>query len=327
MFNKFIVFGYKNVYDTHGHIHQAFYKALQHLGKKVEWLDEADDITHIDFSNSFIITNHACIKGDYWPWKVERKSTLPIRDDCFYAVHGMHDHPEVHDLFKNHKWNVAWNVLTMRAMRKSLGLPFHSELKDEIYLDEDCPFSLPQKYMEFRWATDLLPHEIEANKPTELLSLKNKVINWVGTVWYVNENELTEFIRACTLDGVEFKHIGAGQKGVVSNEENCRLIRESYFAPAISGTHHLKEGYVPCRIFKNISYGQFGVTNNPKTNELFNGKLIYNNDPYKLYWQAKEQLKCVSLENLHELMDIVSKKHTYLNRLHNLFTAAQMIMG
>lgn len=326
---KYIVWGYRNplTYDTHKHIHEGFYSAIKYLGKDVEWLDETDDIAGRDFSNSFIITNHSCVQreGAYWPWKVERKSMLPIRDDCFYAIHGMHDNPAVHDLFRKHKNNVAWNVLTLRAMMKSLGMPFHSILEDEIYLDDDAPFSLPQKYMEFRWATNLLPYQIEANKPKELLSLKNKIINWVGTIWYVNQKELSAFIKACTSDGVAFRHHGAGQKGVMSNEENQRLIRESYMAPTINGSHHLTEGYVPCRIFKNISYGQYGVTNNPKVNELFGGKLIFNSDPHELYFTAKEQLASVTVDELHSLMDVVAAKHTYLNRLNLLFTAAKMI--
>lgn len=326
---KYIVWGYHSVYDTHKHIHQGFYKALQHMGKNVQWLDEADDITDIDFSNSFIITNHACLQreGAYWPWPIERKSALPIRDDCFYCVHGMHDNPAVHELFRNHKNNLSWNVLTMRAMRTSLDLPNYSKLTDEIYLDDDVPFSLPQKYMEFRWATDLLPHEIETNKPAEMLSLKNKTINWVGTVWWVNENELSEFRRACESDGIQFNHIGGGQKGVVSSEDNQRLIRESYMAPSISGSHHLTEGYIPCRVFKNISYGQYGVTNNPKTNELFGGKLIFNSDPYKLYFDAKEQLSSKSVKELHALMDFVAQKHTFLNRIAVLEKAAEMIVN
>lgn len=328
-YNKFIVWGYRNplTYHTHSHIHEGFYKALQHMGKDVEWLDPTDDISGKDFSNAFIITDHSCVgTGDYWPWEVERKSVLPILEDSFYCVHGLHDN-SVKELFENHKWNLCWNVLTMRAMRKGLDMPVGPDLKDEIYLDEDVPFSLSQKYMEFRWATNLLPHEIEANKPAEMLSLKNKIINWVGTVWHVNEKELNQFKMACENDGVEFNHIGAGQVGVVSDEDNVKLIRESYMAPAISGSHHLTEGYAPCRIFKNISYGQVGVTNNPKVNELFGGKLIFNPDPYYLYYQAKEELKTMPVEKLHELMDIVAKRHTYLNRLANLFTGAEMIVN
>lgn len=328
---KFIVWGYHSVYDTHGHIHHGFYKALNHIGKTVLWLDQADDISNIDLANSFIITNHDCLnKNGYWPWEVERKSEMPIREDCFYAVHGMHDNPAVHELFKNHKCNLSWNVLTMRAMRNKIGLPVYSQLIDEQYLDEDVPFSLPQKYMEFRWATDLLPHEIEANKPKELLSLKNKVINWVGTVWHVNENELNSFKKACKEDGVEFNHVGGGQVDkwkVVSDADNQKLIRESWMAPEIRGSHHLTEGYVGCRLFKNISYGQFGITNSPKVNEVFGGKLIFNDDPYELYWQAKEQLQNKTVEELHELMDFVAERHTYLNRLAALFKAAELIIN
>ena len=323
---NFVVWGYKNVYHTHSHIHEGFYRALKLSGKKVEWLDEVDDIKYIDFSNTFFITNHDCTyENGYWPWNIERKSKIPIRDDCFYVIHGLRDNATVLDIFRNHKNIMSWNVLSMSNMRHNLGLYTNKTSGNEIFLDTDSPFDILNKHLEFRWATDLLPYEIEANKPNEMLSLKNKTINWVGTIWHVNEKELGEFINACDDDGTEFLHIGAGQNGIVSIEENIRLIRESYMAPAISGTHHLSEGYVPCRIFKNISYGQYVITNNSKANEIFGKKLIFNNDPYKLYYEAKEKLQSIKIEDLHSLMDEVAQKHTYLNRIAVMMQAAKMI--
>ena len=324
---RFIIWGYKNVYHTHAHIHEGFYRTLLYMGKDVEWLDQVDDIRNKDFSNTFFITNHDCVpeNGDYWPWKVQKKSVLPIRNDCFYAVHGMNDHKDIHNIFKNSKKTLSWDVLTMYAMRKKLGLPIGAPPSNQVELEQDSLFDLAKKHLEFRWATDLLPHEIEANKPMELMSLHNKVINWVGTIWWVNEKELSEFKRACQEDGIKFKQFGAGQKGVVSIEENIRLTRSSYMAPTITGSHYLEEGYIPCRIFKNISYGQFGITNSRKVNDLFGGKLIYNPDSYKLYYEAKERLASIHVSELHTLMDEVAQKHTYINRIVVMIKAAKII--
>ena len=63
-------------------------------------------------------------------------------------------------------------------------------------------------------------------------------------------------------------------------EENVKLIQESILAPAIQTDWQVENGYIPCRIFKNISYGKMGVTNNPTVNKLFNDKIntIYKNN-------------------------------------------------
>ena len=323
---RYLIWGYKNVYHTHSHIHEGFYRALKLSGKDVQWLDSADDISNMDLSNTLIITNHDCVNNSYWPWSKPIKSILPISDECFYAIHGLNDHPELLDVFRNRKNYISWNVLSMRAMRSSLGLSAMEPMQNEILMGDDAPFDLDRKHLEFRWATDLLPFEIEQNKPSEMLSLKRPIINWVGTIWHVNKIELSEFSRACKEDGVTFVQIGAKENSHVSIEDNIKLVRDSYMAPAISGTHHLTEGYAPCRIFKNISYGQFGVTNNKKVNEIFGGKLIYNPDPYKLYFEAKERLQSIRVEELYELMDEVASKHTYLNRIEFLIKASKMII-
>lgn len=322
---KFLVWGYKRVYHTHSHIHEGFYRALKLSGKQVDWMDETYDLKNYDMTNTLVITNHDCLyEGDYWPWSEPRISKLPIKDDCFYVVHGLNDHQETRKIFKGKNISVSWNVYNDNS--KKLGDLVGIPLTECIFLAEDTPFYPSQKHIEFRWATDLVPEEIEKNKPEQMLSLIDKNIYWVGSVWHVNAVELGEFIRACKEDGVEFIHKGAGQKGVIGIDENIALVRSSYMAPAISGSHHLTEGYAPCRIFKNISYGQFGITNNKRVNDIFGGKLIYNPDAYKLYYEAKERLASMSVEELYTLMDEVANKHTYLNRISSVIEAIKMII-
>lgn len=311
-----IILGYTfQRYHTHSHIHHALYIAFKHLGRDVQWLDTVPE----DISNTLFITNHDCA------------SQIPRREDCFYVIHGLNDHAPVRELFEGYKrlsWNVYHDFSSTLGMpekdypRPPVGVP----LTQSVFLDTDVPFYPLQRHMDFRWATDLLPDQIEANKPTEMLSLKQEVINYVGTLWFVNQNEIAELKRAAEDDGVKFNMVGAGQKGVLTIEENVQLVRNSYMAPAISGSHHLTEGYAPCRIFKNISYGQFGITNSKRVNDIFGGKLIYNANPYHLYYDAKEQLERMPIERLHELMDIVKEKHTYLNRINNIFEAINYLL-
>jgi hypothetical protein len=248
---------------------------------------------------------------------------------AFYAIHGLNDDISERRRFDNAK-KLSWNVYHDVSHSHGLGgggmiaAPVNKE--DGYLIDVDVPYYPKEQRIDMRWATDLVPPEIENLKPDRVFRKNTANIYWIGTVWWVNEKELSEFRRACSDNGVTFIPLGAGQKGIVSIEDNIRLVRNSYMAPAISGTHHIAEGYAPCRIFKNISYGQYGITNSKRVNDIFDGKLIYHPDPYQLFSVAKERLEKITLGELHSLMDEVSAKHTYINRINSMMKATRLIL-
>lgn len=324
---RIVVWGFrvdrKSYFHTHGWIHHGLYRAAKHLRPDSLWLDHEDDLTGIDFHNTLFLTEHDVAKNG-----------MPLRDDCFYVVHGMSDDAAVRELlFPLSNYHLSWNVYhDYSHVYGTQGNPachgittMQFPLTDKIWLGEDCPFYPKEQHMDFRWATDLLPHEIEANKRNASWMPESNVIHYVGTFWHVNEKEIAAFRKASEDNGISFLHHGAGQNGIVSMEENMRLVRESYFAPAIVGSHHLVEGYAPCRIFKNISYGQMGVTNSEKVNNIFRGKLIFNPDPHQLFYQAREELSELPIERVHALMDEVATKHTYIQRVGKILEAARYI--
>lgn len=329
-----VVWGYKNVYHTHGHIHEGFYRILRWMVREAYWLDELDDVSGMDFSRTVFITNHDRVDPNgYWPWPYQKRSTIPIRDDCFYAVHGLHDCPPAKEVLGNRQslgWNVYHNfshIYGIAAEFHPVGTPSEIQLTDRVMLDRDVPFYPREHRLDFRWATDLTPDECRENKKRAcLLNEGSSTINWVGTIWHVNQQELADFARACSQSGITFQQLGAGQNGVLTLSQKADKVRESYFAPAISGTHHLTEGYAPPRIFENISYGRMGITNSEKVQAVFDGRLIFDPDPYQLFFTAREQLKAMRIEQLHELMDYVADHHTYVNRLSCVLQAARIIV-
>ena len=167
------------------------------------------------------------------------------------------------------------------------------------------------------WATDLLPHEIEANKPKIAFNQNSKIITWVGSVLkgqFGNIDQIDAFSNACRTQGISF-NISPNKRTI---EQNVQLIKDSYMTPAIVGEWQQKVGYIPCRIFKNISYGQFGITNSPRVYELFDRKIIFNKDSSKLFYDAKEKLEQLQISELYNLMDIVRDNHTYINRIQTI---------
>jgi hypothetical protein len=102
-------------------------------------------------------------------------------------------------------------------------------------------------------------------------------------------------------------------------EENVKLIQESVVAPALQSQYQIHTKYIPCRIFKNISYGKMGMTNNPIVHNLFDKQILYHNDINVLLKKGlafeKEPQKN---KHIQRLMEYVRDKHTYFNRIHTI---------
>jgi hypothetical protein len=314
-----IVYGYRvdGSYHSHSHIHEGFYRALKFLGRDVFWIDQKNRNPLESYDNVLVITNHDVAKN------------LPLNKSWFYVIHGFNDYEPLRERFQDMNvlsWNVYHDCSHSHAPGGAGPIPGACNREDGYLLARDAPFYPKEKRVDFRWATDLLPHEIMSLKSNEMLGFGSNVINHVGTVWWVNEKELSAFRKACEEDGKEFRHLGAGQNGIVSVDDNIKLVRESFMAPAIVGSHHITEGYAPCRIFKNISYGHMGITNSARVNNLFDNRLIYDPDPYNLYWHAKEMLSGMEPDLVHALMDTVARDHTYLNRLDVVCKAIKLVL-
>lgn len=291
-FKKVVLWGHKLHNGTHSYIHYAFFKAFKHLGYDTYWFDANDDVSNIDFTNSLFIT-----EGN-------AHSNIPLRSDCRYVLHNC-DPSKYKKLFEE-KCCMILQVYT------------HDVLKRDVIKMDDCIYyQFDSDIMYMPWATDLLPHEIDAIKKQVPSFKKEKMVCWVGTIWDGadgNRSKIDPFGRACQQQSIEFR-----QFGHLSADQNISLIQHSYMAPALQGQWQCEVGYIPCRIFKNISYGQMGITNSKTVSDLFKGKIVYNEDTYQLFFDAQKRIKTLKDNELLELMDFVKEKHTYLNRIDHIF--------
>lgn len=295
-FNKVIIWGHKLHSHTHSYIHNGFFRAFNYLGYRTLWLDSADDVSKIDTSNALYITEGQVDKG------------LPIHADSFYVLHNCDSSkPQYKDLkaYGNYCFIQVYVDSCLRLKNtENWGPCIYASFIDRVL------------YMP--WATDLLPYEIEENKHKVQTIKKEQAIYWIGSLGggtFGNENEITPFVNACKSKGIKFQPYLQTK----SVDDNIQLIQKSYLAPAIQGTWQVEQGYVPCRIFKNISYGAFGLTNSYRIYELFNKKIIYNSDTYQLFFDGVKKLTESNFKNdLLELMDFVKDNHTYINRINTL---------
>lgn len=298
--DRVIIWKYPLHSHTHSYIHWGFYRGFTHLGYKTYWIDNEKQLNTINLANSLFFVSGGQEEG------------VPLRDDCYYIIHNC----------------MAARYARLRQMGHCIALQVYTH----DCLDRKEPsfkycfhYDLGQPIIYMPWATDLLPHEIDENKKRVASVVKKNQALFIGTInagGYGNQKEITPFMQACNEHHMPFINGGCCTK---SMEDNVSLVMESLLAPAIQGEWQCKKGYIPCRIFKNISYGAMGITNSEIVYNLFDKKIVYNPDTYRLGHQAIEKLKNFDLNELYELMDLVRDNHTYLNRIESLFNFFDMV--
>ncbi|MDR3646176.1 MAG: hypothetical protein P4L22_01395 [Candidatus Babeliales bacterium] len=292
-FSKIVIWGHKLYSHTHSFIHYGFYNAFKHMGYNTFWLDETDDLSNFDFSNSLFITESQADKN------------LPIADDCYYILHNC-DFKKYEHLYNNNQC-ILLQVYTNDCLKYKL-----ERLEPFVYANYQ------EKIICMPWATDLLPDEINEIKKNVPTMLHTNQVNFIGTVGggvHGNENEINPFVKACSENNINFNALNNCKTSAL---DNIKLIQKSYMAPALQGKWQCDNGYIPCRIFKNVSYGQYPITNSKAVSELFNNKIVYNSDTYQLFYDAQKKLNNLNLQELYDAMDFVRDNHTYINRINTL---------
>jgi len=292
MIYQVVVWGHKLYSHTHSYIHGAFVKAFQHLGYKTLWLDNTDDVSNINFENTLFLTEGQVDSG------------IPIRNDAYYVLHNC-DMTKYREITNK----LIIQVYTDDVINSHGGIP----IGNGCFKTDDCLY-IP-------WATDLLPLEIDRN--IQQIFVSKPVLNFVGMMiepW-------DQVKQWCEQHQIAFREIGGFSNHRVDFEENQRLIQESFMAPAVQNRWQVEKGYIPCRIFKNISYGKMGMTNSMRVNELFGNRLLYHSNVGELMRMGAEfeQRSIEEKRNiLVPLMEYVRDHHTYLNRVELLLSCLRI---
>ena len=181
------------------------------------------------------------------------------------------------------------------------------------------------------WATDLLPHEFDFDN-RYIMSEEPPVTYFLGSIGDGNKRELIKFKEACEKRNIKFIANNPWQNPLDFNSAKV-LVQKSIVAPDIrgsgdpnkpdeNGTAHKYIGYIPCRLFKNISYGKLGATNCSRLYDLFGDKVIFCEDEDKLVDLYLEKSK--NKDFILEQMKWVQENHTYINRVQDLLHIIQL---
>lgn len=304
---KAIIYGHKLDSHTQSYVHYGFKKAFGRLGYETLWVDKNDDISNINSDNCIFLTEG------------QVDENIPLNKNAKYILHNCNQK----------KYADIPNKINIQIFHNFINYP-----SDYISPVQHPTFSTTNKiekinnYTAFGggilfqpWATDLLPNEIDLNIAQNIID--NRECVFLGTFGdaissYQNYHQINPFFEECIKNNIKVNRIDPWANPV-SFDENRRLVNNSFLSPSLQGIWQVNMGYTPCRLFKNISYGHMGITNNYYSNLLFDNKLIYDEDPINLFYKALEKKQDPNLVNeIKDLMQEVKSKHTYLHRLNQI---------
>ncbi len=274
--------------STQRHVHRHMYDTLRKIGVPAVWCENENGLNSQVPDGSLVITSEQCC------------SQIQYRKSNWYALfHTVHHIAECR------------NYVMLRVYGDS-------EPGEGVeHWSKTAMFHKASHKLWQTYGTDLLPEEFQ---PPVFCS--SNVMNWVGSIWedkkgHGNIRNIENLKKALERHGLRFIH-----HQDVSDEVNMAKVRESRIAPAIGGHTQMAE-MMPCRIWKNISYGQLGVTNLARSVEVFGSDIVYSPDLFELVDLAMSVGEEEYRERTARQQEIVAAGHTYLDWLYNVVRALE----
>ncbi len=332
-FRRVVIWGLLLHTHTHSYIHEGWSLALACANLPWIWCDEKTQPKDMDFSRCVFISEGWHTQG------------MPVRADCVYFIHNaifpqpfidagarlidirfnvaeLHDYNNDFVLRPEEVWNLSLDTLYQilhddRSVAYRRGRAVTRMKYEAVYM---------------YWATDLMPHEINADDakiPRKREIFYGATIGEFYTLFH-------EFKALATKQGLKFVHNDpwASPK---DRHTMRKLIQDSWCSPdfrsagdpkhlakdgVFNGTNHLAIGYVPCRVLKSISYGQTGLTNSKRVKQLLGEHVEYADTAEDVLIKAHARMHDV--EWRQRAMAHVASRHTYLHRLRDLGRALTM---
>lgn len=281
---------------SHAYIHAGYRKAFASCGYNVQWLDD----TAANAENVPVGAVVFCMNT--------RAVHLPRRPDLFYIGHNLEPH-QTADIEQSQRMGIQYWVPTSPG----------EEIEPYARWEQSA------RMLHMPWATDLLPSEIKDT----VYAPDSQVVYWVGSVWSDKDGNGREMGNMVEFDQMR-EAFGRHRVRVdvvrAWDSEHARYIQSSRVAPVMQGAWQVNYGYIPCRAFKNASYGQLVVTNNPIIRDLFNGQCVYESDIGEMVESA---MKCCcrprELMTRHAI-SVVRDGHTYVHRVKTLMGVVEDLL-
>ena len=286
---------YKEANHTHSYIHKAWYDAFQFLGIDDLYWEHAVEYTR---ASNYPIQYKGPTKDTLFITEGYVCDDIPWKPDGYYVLHNI----------DGQRTPIPDDIPLERILHQQ----FYSDAsvdKSFPLLDTYHRLNYDLKNCHMPWATNMNPYEcMEPSVPQ-----KGGVVI-IGQHGDIYSSKIKLFLSGMKED-IRFTHLIN-----MPHEKSVALIRDSTLAPSIVNQWQKDHGYIPCRIFKNTSYGTVPVTTSLSAHRILHGMTIYDEDEKQLGAKAEKMLKHYQKEKEahHLAWHLTKTRHTYLNRIYFL---------
>lgn len=227
-----VVWGYRKPNHSHHFIHKGFFETFQRMGFKTHWLDNKPEKNEILDSNTLVIGIG------------QEADNLSLIKGVKYCIHN----PIKSFIDDNDKNYLILQVITSRIFKQT---NYMEKLVGNSY------FSKKENCLYQAWGTPI--HFSDFLKPK--LNIINEYEFFVGSIWDNEFNQgnieiIKNYKKVLKNTGIKFVHCKN-----VSDYFHRYYIRQSAVSCSIVGEWQKTNYYIPCRIFKAISFGKIGSIN------------------------------------------------------------------
>lgn len=259
-----VIWGLRFSNASHRFIHGGWFQTLKRAGFKVRWLDDLP-------LNQAFVPRGAIVFG------VDIASRwLPVRSDCWYVLHNLGDTELGQRIVSFSRGFINVQVWTNRDPQS----------RDEVLLPA-VHYDPKSRTIFQPWGTPFAP--VSWTDPRDSVLLKRSETEfWIGSIWDNEHGEgnaevIAEWDRELDNQGITF--VPTNRSIADAPSRYGRVIRQSAFGASIVGVWQRDNGYLPCRVFKNLSFGRLPVSNGVEIDRVFGGLAVVDKSLARLIAQ------------------------------------------
>lgn len=297
--NTFGVGNFSIKSHTHSYIHAGYFEAFQRLGFETIWIDNVDDLP-IDSNRGHLFFTEGQVDN-----------SMPVSKENYYVTH--HSNPEKYrEVARN--WVKLHNFVADLLEGMSFNYPASTVQKiDHVTFWDDKNSALYQP-----WATDIFPGE-ESDFPP-IFAKSTKTVNYVGTINHDGiELRFRQIRTAARRLGYSIRTYSG-----VSDERARKLMRDSAVCFDVRGDWHLSRGYVPCRLWKTLSYGRAVASNSSLLSPIFRDHILIESNSSEFFEAALQNESQASLSKIRDSQAWVIRNHTFINRARRILEVLEI---
>lgn len=290
---RFVLWGLTDGHDSFRHVHRHYYTTAGRLGKDVAWLP--DDRKSRDLLE----------KGDLvFAVDVASEHIGPAVEGVEYVLHNF---DASHDVWEGMREEQALRLQVYTNACERHGVAWGPARR----------YDRAGRILFQPWGTDLLAEDF---KPP-VFNPDSTEVPFVGSIWdgdgQGNITAITELKKVCADRRLVFRHYVH-----VSDKRNLHAVRAARLAPAFTGAWQIEQDYLPCRVFKNVSYGALALTQVPKFRELFGDAFTCWGSVGQIVTDALELDEQTYLDLVAAQQDVV-RRYTYRESLQAIERALE----